>query len=102
MAAITASHWGISAKDWTSAMANGTAKPPLRLSTLVNLTGFGFAAAASMVFWGIASFSFLSEILPEKSRIQDDCCPAEPLNRVLVAPSISLLLTGRVGDVDLR
>ena len=46
-------------KDWASAMANRTGKPRPRLSTLLHLTGFGLAAAASIVFCGIASFSFL-------------------------------------------
>jgi hypothetical protein len=54
-------------------MANRTGKPRPALSTLLNLAGFGLAAVASIVFCGIASFSFLStsKEMPQISDIHD-------------------------------
>ena len=54
-------------------MANRTGRARPSLSTLLNLAGFGLAAAASIVFCVIAAFSFLytSEEMPQTSEIRD-------------------------------
>jgi hypothetical protein len=54
-------------------MANRTGKPRSALSTGLNLAGFGLAAVASIVFCGIAAFSFLytSEEMPQTSENRD-------------------------------
>ena len=54
-------------------MANRTGKARSALNTLLNLAGFGLAAIASIVFCGIAAFSFLytSEEMPQTSEIRD-------------------------------
>jgi hypothetical protein len=54
-------------------MADRTGKARSALSTLLNLAGFGLAAAASIIFCVIAAFSFLytSEEIPQTSEIRD-------------------------------
>jgi hypothetical protein len=77
MAAITADLREFQLKDWPSAMDNRTGNPRPMLSTLLNLAGFGLAAATSIVLWGIASFSFLDT---KQRNIQNDRHP-RPVRR---------------------
>ena len=68
-------------------MANRTGKPRSALSTLFNLAGFGLAAVASIVFFGIAAFSFLStsEELPQISEIRDRGVEVKPMHEPVPA-----------------
>lgn len=63
-------------------MANRAGKPRPALSTLLNLAGFGLAAVASIVFCGIAAFSFLytSEEMPQTYEIRDRGVKLKPMH----------------------
>ena len=68
-------------------MANRTGKSRPALSTLLNLAGFGLAAVASIVFCGIAAFSFLytSEEMPQISEIRDRSVEVKPMHGSVAA-----------------
>lgn len=68
-------------------MANRTGKSRPALSTLLNLAGFGFAAVASIVFWGMAAFSFLStsEEMTQISEIRDRGVELKPMHESVPA-----------------
>ncbi|MBV8521381.1 MAG: hypothetical protein JOY71_04505 [Acetobacteraceae bacterium] len=82
MNAITANFREFDYRIGVSAMANRTGKPRLTpLSMLLDLAGFGLAAAASIVFYAIAAFSglYISEETPKSSEIRDRDIEVRPV-----------------------
>jgi len=65
----------------TSTIANRTGEPRPTLGTLLDFVSFGLAAAATIIIFSIASFSFLytSEGMPRGSGIRDRGVEVEPV-----------------------
>ena len=65
----------------TSTIANRSGEPRPTLGTLLDFVSFGLAAAATIIIFSIASFSFLytSEGMPRGSGIRDRGVEVEPV-----------------------